>query len=83
LATYRQRGSRFGAAITLGVLGEVALAQGELIAAATAYGEALDLAHAVADWWTVADALSGVAGIAVQGGLPEQAVRLLGTVADH
>lgn len=51
-----------------------------MIAATTAYGEALDHAEAVGGWWIVADALSGFAGIAVSRGQAEQAARLLGTV---
>ena len=60
----REMGDQFGLAVTLGVLGEVALAEGDAAGAAAAYGEQLDLALAIGERWNVADAFAGFAGVA-------------------
>lgn len=81
LALHRQRGNKQGIGNKLSDLGRVSHEAGDIVAAATNYGESLYWLMAGGDVWYLASPIEGLAGIAMDIGAATAAARLLGAAA--
>jgi DNA-binding NarL/FixJ family response regulator len=80
IALFTERGYRYGVTMNLGTRGAVALAEGKIAEATEAFFEELDGASAQSDRWLLADALAGLAAIAIATNQGHQAAMLVGAV---
>jgi predicted ATPase/class 3 adenylate cyclase len=78
LTLFRQHGDRQGIAAVLHNMGHEALAQRDASRARSLFTESLSLFQELKFAWSVADCLTGLAGVAGQEGHPEQAALLYG-----